>query len=361
MYGQHKQMYMTTGYYRGSRVALKKIAAENISMNRQLLVELKQMKDLQNDHLVRFVGACLDHSQPLLVTEYCPRGSLQDILEEEEIDLDWNFKYSLINDIVKGLSFIHGSELGFHGNLKSSNCVVDSRFVLKLTDFGLHGLRGGREEERGSYSWHKARLWTAPELLHLSCHPAGSRLTPGTTKADIYAFAIILHEIVARAGTWGTNTSCLEPQQILQRVVEGGFRPELDKTAVAEELAGMITRCWAEDPRERPDIATVRATIKKINKDNNSSNILDNLLTRMEQYANNLEQLVEERTQNYLEEKKKCENLLHELLPPSVASKLIQKQTVTAESFPAVTIYFRWVPRILYVELELSLPSIERV
>ena len=26
---------------------------------------------------VRFVGACLDHSQPFLVTEYCPRGSLQ--------------------------------------------------------------------------------------------------------------------------------------------------------------------------------------------------------------------------------------------------------------------------------------------
>ena len=96
----------------------------------------------------------------------------------------------------------------------------------------------------------------------------------------------------------------------------------------------------AEDPRERPDISIVRSVVKKINKDNNSSNILDNLLSRMEQYANNLETVVEERTQSYLEEKKKCENLLHELLPPTVASKLIQKQTVAAESFSAVTIYF---------------------
>ena len=166
MYGENKQMYVTTGYYKGSRVALKKIRAENISMNRQLLIELKQMKDLQHDHLVRFVGACLDHNNPLLMTEYCPRGSLQDILEEEEMDLDWNFKYSLINDIVKGLSFIHSSGIILHGNLKSSNCVVDSRFVLKLTDFGLHGLRGSVEVDPTSYEYYKSKLWTAPEILH---------------------------------------------------------------------------------------------------------------------------------------------------------------------------------------------------
>lgn len=40
------------------------------------------------------------------------------------------------------------------------------------------------------------------------------------------------------------------------------------------------------------------------------------LLTRMEQYANNLEELVEERTGRYLEEKKRAEDLLHRLLPP---------------------------------------------
>lgn len=46
-----------------------------------------------------------------------------------------------------------------------------------------------------------------------------------------------------------------------------------------------------------------------------SSNILDNLLSRMEQYANNLEELVEERTQAYLEEKRKAEALLYQILP----------------------------------------------
>ena len=50
-------------------------------------------------------------------------------------------------------------------------------------------------------------------------------------------------------------------------------------------------------------------------RDYESSNILDNLLSRMEQYATNLETLVEERTADYFEEKRKCEELLYQLLP----------------------------------------------
>ena len=47
--------------------------------------------------------------------------------------------------------------------------------------------------------------------------------------------------------------------------------------------------------------------VKRVNKENKSGNIMDNLLTRMEQYANNLESLVEERTQSYLDEKRRSD------------------------------------------------------
>ncbi len=67
---------------------------------------------------------------------------------------------------------------------------------------------------------------------------------------------------------------------------------------------------------------------------------MDNLLARMEKYANNLEELVKERTEACENERKRAENLLYRLLPPSVATVLMQGNEVKAESFNNVTIYF---------------------
>uniref|UniRef100_A0A8D2QVC1 guanylate cyclase n=1 Tax=Zosterops lateralis melanops TaxID=1220523 RepID=A0A8D2QVC1_ZOSLA len=100
-----------------------------------------------------------------------------------------------------------------------------------------------------------------------------------------------------------------------------------------------MQHCWAEDALERPDFNQIRVQLRKFNREN-STNILDNLLSRMEQYANNLEELVEERTQAYLEEKRKAEALLYQILPHSVAEQLKRGETVQAEAFDSVTIYF---------------------
>ena len=56
---------------------------------------------------------------------------------------------------AQGMSYIHAN-VGAHGNLKSSNCVVDSRFVLKITDLGLHSLRGTDPDMLAdSYQYYK--------------------------------------------------------------------------------------------------------------------------------------------------------------------------------------------------------------
>ncbi|KAG5310474.1 GCY protein, partial [Acromyrmex insinuator] len=413
--GVDRNVYVPTGFYKNSKVAIKLIPRNKVEISRPLLLELKRMKDLQHDHLVRFYGACLEPPHCCLLTEYCPKGSLQDILENEQIKLDRVFRGSLIHDIVRGMVYLHASEVKSHGNLKSSNCVVDSRFVLKIADFGLHELRRSvdvdSDGDKNSYAYWRKQLWTAPELLRME-----RQLPEGTQKGDVYSFAIIVHEIVMRQGPFylgdnnefppkgelfededrmadrslasstssltlpqgsqvGTNPdggasprravspllevrrphctlnceSCnlfledIYRHKIIEGVRRGGgspLRPVIDDASVEEEVATLMRRCWAQEAADRPDFPALKQTIRKINKDYESSNILDNLLSRMEQYATNLETLVEERTADYLEEKRKCEELLYQLLPKSVASQLILGQSVIAETYDQVTIYF---------------------
>ncbi|XP_006627078.2 atrial natriuretic peptide receptor 2 [Lepisosteus oculatus] len=330
------QLFAKTGYFKGNLVAIKHVNKKRIELTRQVLFELKHMRDVQFNHLTRFIGACIDPPNICIVTEYCPRGSLQDILENESINLDWMFRYSLINDIVKGMTFLHNSHIGSHGNLKSSNCVVDSRFVLKITDYGLASFRSVCDND-DSHALYAKKLWTAPEFLRYE------RVPPqGTQKGDVYSFGIILQEIALRNGPFYIEGMDLSPKEIVQKVRNGQkpyFRPTTDINFHSEELAILMEGCWAEDPADRPDFSHIKMFIMKLNKEGSTS-ILNNLLSRMEQYANNLEKLVEERTQAYLEEKRKAENLLYQILPHSVAEQLKRGETVQAEAFDSVTIYF---------------------
>ncbi|XP_058301613.1 atrial natriuretic peptide receptor 2 isoform X5 [Hylobates moloch] len=330
------QIFANTGHFKGNVVAIKHVNKKRIELTRQVLFELKHMRDVQFNHLTRFIGACIDPPNICIVTEYCPRGSLQDILENDSINLDWMFRYSLINDLVKGMAFLHNSIISSHGSLKSSNCVVDSRFVLKITDYGLASFRSTAEPD-DSHALYAKKLWTAPELLSGNPLP-----TTGMQKADVYSFGIILQEIALRSGPFYLDGLDLSPKEIVQKVRNGQrpyFRPSIDRAQLNEELVLLMERCWAQDPAERPDFGQIKGFIRRFNKEGGTS-ILDNLLLRMEQYANNLEKLVEERTQAYLEEKRKAEALLYQILPHSVAEQLKRGETVQAEAFDSVTIYF---------------------
>uniref|UniRef100_A0A8C2GJR2 guanylate cyclase n=1 Tax=Cyprinus carpio TaxID=7962 RepID=A0A8C2GJR2_CYPCA len=322
--------------YIGNIVAIKYINRKRMELTRKVLFELKHMRDVHNEHLTRFIGACIDPPNICIVTEYCPRGSLQDILENESITLDWMFKYSLVSDIVKGMAFLHNSVIVSHGNLKSSNCVVDNRFVLKITDYGLSSIRTESDTE-DAHSYYARKLWMAPELLRMECFPPG-----GTQKSDIYSFGIILQEVALRRGVFYLEGDSLSPKEIVDRVALGEWpylRPSVNPQAHSEELGQLMQRCWAEEPSDRLEFNHISVLLRKQNREHRS-NILDNLLSRMEQYANNLEELVEERTQAYLEEKRKAEALLYQILPHSVAEQLKRGETVQAEAFDSVTIYF---------------------
>ncbi|XP_044257386.1 atrial natriuretic peptide receptor 2-like [Tribolium madens] len=336
-----RQLFTEVAFYKAITVAVKKIQDVKIELNREQLIELKVMKDLSHDNLVKFYGACLDIPNYIL-NEYCAKGSLQDILENESVILDPTFKMSLIMDIVRGMQYLHNSDIKSHGALKSTNCLVNSRFVLKISDFGLHFLRKHGLDNDGtkSHSYWERQLWTAPELLRNENPPPN-----GTREGDIYSFGMIMHEIIVRQGVFYLDEFKTAEEKV-DAVRKGpdanggqAFRPSLGEVLCEEEVALMMKKCWSEDAADRPDFSTLKTKLRNINKESDG-NLLDNLLARMEQYANNLETLVEERTADYLDEKRKCEELLYQLLPKSVAQQLITGEAVLAETFENVTIHF---------------------
>ena len=58
------------------------------------------MKEVSHENVNVFLGASMGEGKMYLLDVYCPKGSLQDILMEDEIKLDWMFKASLISDII---------------------------------------------------------------------------------------------------------------------------------------------------------------------------------------------------------------------------------------------------------------------
>lgn len=58
--------------------------------------------------------------------------------------------------------FLHNGAICSHGNLKSSNCVVDGRFVLKITDYGLESFRDPEPEQGHTLYASEPRMTLTP-------------------------------------------------------------------------------------------------------------------------------------------------------------------------------------------------------
>uniref|UniRef100_A0A673ILW1 Guanylate cyclase n=1 Tax=Sinocyclocheilus rhinocerous TaxID=307959 RepID=A0A673ILW1_9TELE len=296
----------------------------NITPHTSNVFEL--MKDMRHENVNPFLGFFHDCGVFAIVTEYCSRGSLEDLLVNDDVKLDWMFKSSLILDLIKGMKYLHNWNV-CHGRLKSRNCVVDGRFVLKITDYGYNEVL---EAQRFPYVEPPAEtlLWTAPEILR-EPYPGLYGSHPG----DVYSFSIIMQEVVMR----GPPFCMLEHSfdEIVQKVRKPPpmCRPIVSPDHAPMECIQLMKQCWNEQPEKRPTFDEIFDQFKNVNK-GKKTNIIDSMLRMLEQYSSNLEELIRERTEELEIEKQKTEKLLTQMLPPLYFSDIVGFTTISANSEP---------------------------
>nr|XP_006821650.1 PREDICTED: atrial natriuretic peptide receptor 1-like [Saccoglossus kowalevskii] len=207
------------------------------------------------------------------------KGSLNDVLLNEDIPLNWGFRFSFCGDISRAMVYLHQHKL-YHGRLKSNNCIIDDRWVVKVSDYGLRNIRKeefGDDEYEETYQKQMARVYLPPEALD-------------------------------------------DPKNI--------YLPTTD----------LIKACWNEDPNERPTFSNIKQSLHRINP--NKASPVDMMMQLMEKYSKHLEVLVAERTQDLVLEKQKTDRLLYSMLPKAVADQLRQGMSAAAENFDECTIFF---------------------
>ncbi|XP_053575462.1 retinal guanylyl cyclase 1 [Bombina bombina] len=291
-----------------------------------------KLRDLRHENVNLFLGLFHDMGVLGVVSEHCSRGSLEDLIQNQDMKLDWMFKSSLLLDLIKGLKFLHHREIT-HGRLKSRNCVVDGRFVLKVTDHGMNELY---EAQRLNPPEPQPEdlYWTAPELLR---EPSLNQR--GTYRGDVYSFAIITQEVIIRGAPYCMLE--LTADDIIRKVRRPPplCRPSVSLDQAPPECIQLMKQCWSEHPERRPSIDQIFDQFKTINR-GRKTNIIDSMLRMLEQYSSNLEDLIRERTEELEVEKQKTDKLLTQMLPSSVAQALKTGVPVEPEYFDQVTIYF---------------------
>lgn len=226
-----------------------------------LETEADILSSLRHPNIVQFIGICAE--PPCIVSEYCERGSLCNLLKSARVEdkflPTWEMCLKMMTDAATGILYLHSrSKPIIHCDLKSSNILVDSDYRIKICDFNLSSLVEGSSTGSSLGAAHNPR-WLAPETLGGEGY---------SKESDVYAFGIVMWEMLTRSIPW----SDLKQWDIVT-LVRDGARPPVPnfwevrdsvgkECTYFDEYVTLMTSCWSQNPYDRPTFAEIVRELK---------------------------------------------------------------------------------------------------
>ncbi|KAK3019505.1 hypothetical protein RJ639_003177 [Escallonia herrerae] len=191
-----------------------------------------------------------------------PAGGDIETARGPDTPIDWPTRMKIAKGMTRGLFYLHTNENIIHGNLTSSNVLLDEHTNAKIADFGLSRLMTAAANSN-VIATAGALGYRAPEL---------SKLKKASTKTDVYSLGVIILELLTGKSPGEANGVDL-PQWVASIVKEEWtnevFDLELMKhaTTIGDELLNTLKlalHCVDPSPSARPEVQQVLQQLEEI-------------------------------------------------------------------------------------------------
>ncbi|KAI9400000.1 hypothetical protein POPTR_002G177900v4 [Populus trichocarpa] len=174
----------------GDVVAIKILDRDQVlrhKMVEQLKREISTMKLIKHPNVIKIFEVMASKTKIYIVIEFVDGGELFDkIAKHGRLKEDEARRY--FQQLIKAVDYCHSRGV-FHRDLKPENLLLDSRGVLKVSDFGLSALS---QQLRGDGLLHTAcgtPNYVAPEVLRDQGYDG--------TASDVWSCGVILYVLMA--------------------------------------------------------------------------------------------------------------------------------------------------------------------